>query len=125
MLQMEPIEYQPVAPGRPVDSRLILITQGRETGRSEAALLSYRRINNEYLVIAITDGNKAKPDWYLNLKGDPMVEVEIDDVSFHARAYTPTGRARLKLLPLVREITQRSDNSVPRETSAILLSPIY
>ena len=123
MLQMESIEYEAVAPSRPRDTKLILLTRGRYSGRSEASLLSYRRIGNDYLVVATNQARRAKPDWYLNLKEEPLVEIEIDDVSFYARAWTPTGRDRLHLLSTVNEMTNGLDDTVPRETAAILLSP--
>lgn len=123
MLQMESIEYEPVAPPRPREAKLILLTRGRYSGRSEASLLSYRRVGNDYLVVATNQARRAKPDWYLNLKEEPLVEIEIDDASFYAKAWTPTGRDRLRLLSIVSEMTSGLDDTVPRETAAILLSP--
>jgi len=100
------------------ESRLILITQGRDTGRSEAALLAYRRIDNDYVVVANDDDNGEGPDWYLNLKAEPVVQVEMADARFHAKASMPTTRTRLRLQRLVREMTGGKD------TKAILLTPL-
>lgn len=105
--------------------RLILITEGRYSGRSEAALLEYRRVNNEYLVVARTADHKCKPDWYLNLKEEPIVRVEIGDTAFHAFASTPTGSQRVRLLPVVGDIVRDGNEQlVPRGTAAILLTPM-
>ena len=125
MLQAQASEGHAVDPTDRIESHLILITQGRYSGRSEAALLPYRRIDNDYLVVATNSARHAKPDWYLNLKEEPIVQIEIGDACFYARARTPTGQARLQLLPTVSEITRRTDHSIPRETAAILLSPMY
>lgn len=125
MLQLQSTQGQAVDLPERLESRLILITQGRYSGRSEAALLPYRRVGNDYLVVASNATKHAKPDWYLNLKEEPIVQVEIGDACFYAKAWTPTGQSRLQLLPTVAEISRRADHSIPRETSAILLSPIY
>jgi len=103
---------------REPESRLILITQGRDTGRSEAALLAYRRFDNDYVVVATEDGNDEGPDWYLNLKAEPVVQVEMGDACFHAKASMPTTRARMRLQRLVREMTGGKD------MKAILLTPL-
>ncbi|MCB1692004.1 MAG: nitroreductase family deazaflavin-dependent oxidoreductase [Pseudomonadales bacterium] len=105
-------------------SRLILITQGRYSGRMEAALLTYRRVGNDYLVIATNEKNRAKPDWYLNLKEEPVVQIELSDAGFHARATTPTGADRIRLLPVVSELSDGHGHAIPRDTAAVLLSPI-
>lgn len=124
MLQAEAIKRRPgQAPGT-TGERLVLITQGRYSGRPEAALLQYRRIENDLLVVATNEKYRSKPDWYLNLKEEPIVQVEIGDACFYAKASTPTGQRRLRLLPSVAEITRRIDRTVPRETAAILLTPL-
>ncbi|MEX0943928.1 MAG: nitroreductase/quinone reductase family protein [Pseudomonadales bacterium] len=106
------------------EPRLILITQGRESGRSEAALLRFKRVNNDFLVIASNEKSKRKPDWYLNLKEQPCVRIEVADAAFNAKAWTPTGAERVRLLPFVRVMLDSLDSSIPRETSVILLSPL-
>lgn len=111
-------------PASASEPRLILITQGRESGRSEAALLRYRRVGNDFLVIATNEKNKRKPDWYMNLKEQPCVRIEVTDAAFDAKAWTPTGAERVRLLPFVRAMLNGLDSSIPRETSIILLSPM-
>ncbi|MDZ7685074.1 MAG: nitroreductase/quinone reductase family protein [Gammaproteobacteria bacterium] len=104
--------------------KLVLITHGRYSGRSEATLLIYRRRGNDYIVIATNERRKAKPDWYLNLKEEPIVQIEIGDASFYAKATTPTGRERVQLLEVVADMMNGYDTSIPRETSAVVLSPM-
>jgi hypothetical protein len=53
--------------------RLILITLGRYSGRHHASLLQYRRYGTDLLVIATNDRQRAKPDWYLDIKEEPIV----------------------------------------------------
>lgn len=125
MLQLQSIQGEAVGSPENFDGRLILITEGRYSGRSEAALLPYRRVDNDYLIVATNETRHAKPDWYLNLKEEPIVQVEIGDACFYAKAWTPTGQSRLQLLSAVADISRRTHHSIPRETAAILLSPIY
>lgn len=108
------------APGE----KLVLITQGRYSGRSEATLVTYKRVGNNFLLVAENARRKAKPDWYLNLKEEPIVQVELGDAGFYAKATTPTGLDRVRLLPDVAEMTTGIDRSIPRETSAVVLTPM-
>lgn len=124
MLQIEAPQGRETLPPQKGESRLILITQGRYSGRSEAALLTYRRVGNDFLVVATNEAHRAKPDWYLNLKEEPVVQIEIGDARFYARATTPTGQVRVRLLPKVADITHHIDATIPRETAAILLTPM-
>ncbi len=105
-------------------SKLVLITQGRYSGRPEATLLSYRRFGDDYVVIATNARRKSKPDWYLNLKEEPVVQLEIGEMTFYAKATTPSGRQRVQMLPIVAEIMDGFDTTIPRETAAVVLSPM-
>ena len=108
----------------PQEAVLILTTQGRYSGKSDVAMLSYRRINNDFIVVATSSNDNFKPDWFLNLKEEPIVHLEIRDAKFYARATTPTGRSRLNLLPVAKELLQQLDNRIPRATSVVSLTPM-
>jgi len=71
-----------------------LITQSRDDGGHQTDALSYQRVNQDYLVVATNETKNTKPDWYLNLKSDPVVQVELDQMSFYAHASAPTGKDR-------------------------------
>ncbi|MAV25983.1 MAG: hypothetical protein CMQ05_07660 [Gammaproteobacteria bacterium] len=75
-------------------ARLVLITQSRDDGGHQTDALSYQRVNQDYLVVATNETKNTKPDWYLNLKSDPVVQVELDQMSFYAHASAPTGKDR-------------------------------
>jgi deazaflavin-dependent oxidoreductase (nitroreductase family) len=105
-------------------ARLVLITQGRSSGEAETSVLAYQRVANQYLVVATNEDSQSKPDWYLNLKSDPLVQVELGEMSFFATASTPTGKARLKVWPSVDAIKGNDSYKIPRESTAVLLSPM-
>lgn len=102
---------------------LKITTQGRYCGKAQATLLPFRLVDDQYLVGASNLKNQLKPDWYLNLKEEPIVQIEIADVTFYAKASTPTGNDRIKILPVLKSMMQYRDK-VPRETSAVLLNPL-
>jgi|AntAceMinimDraft_1070359.scaffolds.fasta_scaffold79782_1 deazaflavin-dependent oxidoreductase (nitroreductase family) len=105
-------------------SRLVLTTQGRYSAKAESALLPYRRQQNNYVVVATNNENRAKPDWFLNLKEEPIVQLQIGDAQFFAKAITPTGRARLMLLSLTTEILGSYRHKVPRDITTVVLAPM-
>ena len=57
---------------------LLLTTTGRSSGRAHTVPLLYLRDEPDVLVIASWGGRDYAPDWYLNLKADPSVTVQID-----------------------------------------------
>ena len=105
------------------ETLLKITTQGRYSGEPQASLLPYRIFDNQYLVGASNTRRQLKPDWYLNLKEEPIVQVQIADASFYAKATTPIGSQRVKVLSLLRNMLQFQDK-IPRETSAVLLTPL-
>lgn len=102
---------------------LKLTTQGRYCGTAIANLLPFRLYEDQYVIGASNAKNQLKPDWYLNLKEEPIVQIEIADASFYAKATTPTGSDRLKVMPLLKSMMNFSDK-IPRETAVVLLNPL-
>jgi hypothetical protein len=102
---------------------LKITTQGRYSGAAESNLLPYRLHGNCYIVGATNLRNKIKPDWYLNLKEEPIVQLEIMDATFYAKAVTPTGNERLEATGILKEMIKFQDR-IPRETAVVLLQPL-
>ncbi len=101
---------------------LILTTKNRNNGDLETALLAYQEDGNSYVVAASNDTERHKPDWYLNLKEEPQVELDINGTSVHAHATTPVGTDRLKIWPLVESIAKPKE-VIPRDTTVVVLTP--
>jgi hypothetical protein len=102
---------------------LKITTQGRYSGTAESNLLPYRLHHNQYVIGATNLRNKLKPEWYLNLKEEPIVQLEIADATFYAKAITPTGNERLEATSVLKEMIQFQDR-IPRETAVVLLQPL-
>lgn len=66
---------------------LLLITRGRRTGKLRRSALIYGRMGDAYVVVASKGGHPRHPMWYLNLRANPEVEVQVG-------AETSKGKAR-------------------------------
>jgi len=66
-----------------------LITKGRKTGEPRTSPLYFHRDGDKVIVAASKGGSDKHPMWYLNLKGDPKVSVEIKDEKLELTRATP------------------------------------
>jgi len=69
-------------------STLLLTTKGRRSGKERTTPLIYGTSNGDYVVVASKGGSDQPPGWYVNLRADPEVEVQVLDDRFRARART-------------------------------------
>ncbi|OLT19267.1 nitroreductase [Actinomadura sp. CNU-125] len=69
---------------------LLLTTTGRRTGRERTTPLIYQPEGDAYLVVASLGGADEHPQWYLNLRENPEVKVQVKGDRFTARARTAT-----------------------------------
>ncbi len=76
---------------------LILTTRGRRSGEARDAPLIYGRHGDDYLVVASKGGSDTPPAWYLNLRDDPNVEVQVLGERFAATARTATAEEKPEL----------------------------
>lgn len=73
---------------------LILTTTGRTSGLRRSTPLIYQPYGDAYLVVASKGGADTPPAWYLNLRADPRVQVQIRGDRFTARARTATAEEK-------------------------------
>jgi deazaflavin-dependent oxidoreductase (nitroreductase family) len=76
---------------------LLLTTTGRKSGEQRELPLIYGVNGDDYLVVASKGGADEPPAWYLNLKANPEVEVQVkgDRFKAHARDATPEEKPEL------------------------------
>src|SRR3954465_3483790 len=67
---------------------LILTTKGRKSGETRKNPLIYTENDGGYVVVASRGGPPGPPSWYLNLRENPEVDVQVKDDKFKARART-------------------------------------
>ena len=80
---------------------LLLTTKGRKTGEPRTSPLIYEEDGDRYVVVASKGGAQTHPRWYLNLREDPNVVLQVLDEVFPARARTAEGEERKRLWQLV------------------------
>ena len=81
--------------GSLADTPLLLLgTTGARTGRPRITPLAYHRGADRLYVIASAGGAPADPAWYLNLRGHPIVTVEVGTERFEATATVLAGEDR-------------------------------
>jgi len=80
---------------------LLLTTKGRKTGEPRTSPLIYEEDGDRYVVVASKGGAQTHPRWYLNLREDPNVVLQVLDEVFPAHARTAEGEERERLWQLV------------------------
>jgi proline iminopeptidase len=117
-------------PGRPAMTvpSLMLTTTGRKSGERYMFPLFYGRTGKSYFVVASKGGAPAHPTWYLNLRANPEVEVQVGTAKMRARARTAAGEERarlweeaLKFWPPYADYQQKA---VGREIPVVVLDPV-
>jgi deazaflavin-dependent oxidoreductase (nitroreductase family) len=76
---------------------LILTTTGRRSGEPRKSALIYGEHDGRMLVVASKGGSDVPPAWYVNLKEDPEVTVQVRGDRFRARARDATPEEKPEL----------------------------
>lgn len=73
---------------------LLIHTVGRRTGRSYVNPVMYLKDGDRLLVFASKGGADTHPDWFLNLRAHPDIQIEVGDETIDVRAQEVTGKER-------------------------------
>ncbi|HEY2327689.1 MAG TPA: nitroreductase family deazaflavin-dependent oxidoreductase [Gaiellaceae bacterium] len=99
---------------------LLLTTNGRKTGKASTSPLIYESDGDRYVIVASKGGAPEDPGWYLNLKKNPEVELQVGPEVFRAHASTAEGAERERLWKLVQgqwpdyaEYAKKTDREIP------------
>ncbi|MGK8521165.1 nitroreductase family deazaflavin-dependent oxidoreductase [Nocardia asteroides] len=76
------------------DRLILLTTIGRRTGVPYTTPMMFHREGDRLLVVGSNIGAPRHPDWYLNLRKNPHVTVEVGDETYPALATSLTGNDR-------------------------------
>lgn len=76
---------------------LLLTTTGRKSGQPRTWPLGYIRDGERLIIIASAGGEPKHPAWYVNLRADPEVTVQLGGKSVAMHAETATGAERARL----------------------------
>jgi F420H(2)-dependent quinone reductase len=82
---------------------LRLITVGRKSGRTRAAILGYVQDGADLVTLAMNGWGDAEPAWWLNLQAAPDATIEMKGGATRAvRARPATGDERDRLWALIK-----------------------
>jgi deazaflavin-dependent oxidoreductase (nitroreductase family) len=105
---------------------LVLATTGRRTGTPRRTCLIYGTSGDAYVVVASKGGADEDPAWFLNLRAEPSVGLQVGTRRFTARARVAAAAERAALwpqmagiFPLYDEYAQKTDRVIP----IVLLTP--
>lgn len=105
---------------------LLLTTIGRKSGRSYTVPLGLFDWQGSYVIVASNGGRPTHPAWYLNLKSQPQVTVQVLDKVMAATAEVLTGAARaqawkqvIATAPAYADYEKRTTREIP----VVLLRP--
>ncbi len=105
---------------------LLLTTTGRQTQRQRTTPLVYYEDGDNLVLIASYGGSPEHPNWYLNLRKNPKVRVQIGRETKAVVAETAGAEERARLWPLVTEMySQYNDyqKRTSREIPVVVLRP--
>ena len=77
----------------------LLTTIGRKTGEPRVSPLLYLREGDRVVLVASQGGAAKNPMWYLNLKANPKVTIQIKDEVLHLTARDATEQEKAEYWP--------------------------
>jgi deazaflavin-dependent oxidoreductase (nitroreductase family) len=99
---------------------LLLTTTGARTGRQMTVPLGFSVDRGQVFVVASKGGAPAHPAWFLNLRANPSVTVELGPNRYEARAVVAAGEERDRLYailsadaPTLRDHEQKTTRQFP------------
>ena len=82
----------------------LLTTTGRKSGEPRVSPLYFHRDGDTVAVAASKGGSDRNPMWYLNIKANPKVQVQIKKEVFDLTARDATDEERAKYWPRLVEM---------------------
>jgi deazaflavin-dependent oxidoreductase (nitroreductase family) len=99
---------------------LLLTTTGARSGRERTVPLAYLADGDRLLIFGSRAGSGKHPDWYWNLRNNPIVTVEVGAEKYRARATPLEGEERdrlfarqKKVMPIFAEYESRTKRIIP------------
>jgi deazaflavin-dependent oxidoreductase (nitroreductase family) len=111
---------------RPGVFTLLLTTTGRRSGDQHTTPLIYGEDDADYVVVASKGGADGHPDWYVNLREHPEVQVQVGPDVFAATARTVDADEKARLWPLMADIWPDYDHyaeKTDRDIPVVVLEP--
>ena len=98
----------------------LLTTTGRKSGEPRVSPLYFLRDGNRVIVAASKGGAAKNPQWYLNLKANPKVSVQIKKEVLNLTAHDASDEERahywpelVKMYPTYEDYQAWTDRTIP------------
>ena len=99
---------------------LLITTKGARTGEIRTTPLVYSKDGENLVVIASMGGAPRHPSWFLNLKANPDVTIEVGAEKYTAKASVPEGAERDRLfnqqvaqMPAFADYQRKTTRAIP------------
>ena len=99
---------------------LLLTTTGARSGTQRTVPLAYLADGDRMLIFGSRAGSDKHPDWFWNLRKNPLVTVEVGAEKYQARATPLDGEERDRLfarqkevMPIFAEYESRTQRTIP------------
>ena len=99
---------------------LLLTTTGAKSGEARTTPLVHSTDGGRVVIIASYGGAPRHPAWFLNLRANPEVTVELPGETFHGRARIAAGEERGRLfdqqaaaMPQFNEYREKTSREIP------------
>ncbi len=106
---------------------LLLTSKGRKSGKPRSLPLIYKKVGNNYVIIASKGGAPAHPAWYLNLLATPDCHIQVGRDKMDTTARTATGAERedlwLQLVEIYPGYNDYQKIAGDREIPVVVLEP--
>jgi len=102
------------------DPVLLLTTTGRKTGQERTWPICYLRVGEEIVLVASGGGAMRPPAWYLNLRANPRVSVQLGERLSTMVARSAEGAERswlwerfVRCYPVCADYQRKSGRELP------------
>jgi deazaflavin-dependent oxidoreductase (nitroreductase family) len=105
---------------------LLITTRGRKSGKLHRSALIYGRDGDSYLIVASKGGAPNHPAWFLNLRDNPEVELQVGAEKFTARARIATPEEKPRLWETMAAIWpdyKKYQTKTSRDIPVVILEP--
>jgi deazaflavin-dependent oxidoreductase (nitroreductase family) len=99
---------------------LVMTSRGAKTGEPRRSILTWHRVDGDYVVAGTAGGSPTTPSWVHNIREDPEVTIEVGNRTYEATAAMVEGPERDRLwkdhvaqLPWFGEYPKKTDRRFP------------
>jgi len=99
---------------------LLICTKGRKSGNYTTLPLLYGETKGGYVIVASRGGSAHHPGWYLNLKANPEIDIQVGTERMRIRARETSGQERdalwnqmAELYPPYIDYQEMTDRKIP------------